>query len=304
MKIVINDEGVANDYGFRIRNAGIDLSRYRNNNVLLYAHNGSRLAIGNVNDIAIEGSQMTANVVFDKEDTDPDVQRLISKYERGIQKGFSMGIMVKRFEHFGEEMLAVESELYEVSCETLQSNKNAVTVKLMNNDAELFKLGYNRNEKIFLHHGKSAKMNKIAIALGLPENSEIATIEQAVVQLKAANIDLVVSAGKQKGVINENNESAFRTLLAADFVAAKTIIDGASSEKIVPSQVTNLSTALEALKVAGGAQTHTQTHPNNRNEWTFEDWQKKDSTGLTQMRMNEPDKFHKLYSAYEANSRK
>ena len=169
MKIVLNDESIANDYGFKISNKGIDLSRFQNNNVLLMKHKSGDLAIGNVEDLKIEDSQLVGNVKFDKEDTDEEVVRLISKYERGVMKGFSMGVMINEFKtqmtaESKTEEIATASELYEVSCETLQSNKNSVTVKLMNNTEGLFKLGFNDKEKKFLNQNKNDNMDLTKLA--------------------------------------------------------------------------------------------------------------------------------------------
>ncbi|MBL7813618.1 MAG: hypothetical protein JNL70_01345, partial [Saprospiraceae bacterium] len=97
MEILINDENVKSDYDFRILNAGLDLTRYKANNPILYMHNEKCLAIGNVENIRTEGSKLLGTVVWDKTDEDAETQRIIKKYENGVMKGWSVGFVAKEF---------------------------------------------------------------------------------------------------------------------------------------------------------------------------------------------------------------
>jgi hypothetical protein len=317
MKIVLNDENVGNDYGFRIINSGIDLSRFNNNNVLLFRHKDEWLAIGNVENIRVEGSQLVGDVKFDKEDTDPEVMRLISKYERGVMKGFSMGIAIKKMVELlnGDkaESVAIESELYEVSCETLQSNKNSVTVKLMNNVDDLVRLGFNKEQKNFSkiinQQSEMVDFKKLAASLGLPDTATEAEIEAKiealkleVTNLKSGQIESLINLGKSSGLINENNEPHYRKIGGLDYATLKSIVDVAPATpsvlpKVEPKEQPkdeDLVTTLRKLKSSGASEA-----PAGRENWSYNDWLEKDNKGLVQLKANQPDKFKALLQKQE-----
>jgi len=91
----LNDEAVVNSYGFRILTAGIDLTRFKLNPVMLDGHiQSNQNVIGSWKDITLEGGKLLAEPIFDMED---DNAKLIAgKVERGVIKGASMGIMVSK----------------------------------------------------------------------------------------------------------------------------------------------------------------------------------------------------------------
>jgi hypothetical protein len=319
MKVVLNDENVENDYGFKILNKGIDLRRYKNNPIVLYLHNASRLAIGKVSNLKIEDSQLVGDVEWDKEDTDEDVKRLISKYERGYMKGFSVGIRIielqSNVESTIDEKIATKSELYELSAETLQSNRNAVTVKLMNNDDDLFRLGYNKEQNIFIHKNQESEMEflkKLAASLGLPDTAteaeceaKIEALKLEVTNLKSGQIESLITLGKSSGLINETNEPHYRKIGGLDYATLKSIVDVAPATPSVLTKVEtkeqpkdeDLVTTLRKLKSSGGANDARVSE--GREAWSYNDWLEKDNKGLVQLKANAPDKFKALLQKQE-----
>ena len=126
---ILNDETKANVYGFRVRNAGIDLERFRANPVMLAMHRDWDLdaIIGRWTNIRIEGNLLLADDEFDMEDE--KAKALAGKAERGFLKAVSMGFLWA--EEYMEKALdgvfdLVQSELIEASLVTIPGNANAV----------------------------------------------------------------------------------------------------------------------------------------------------------------------------------
>lgn len=126
---VLNDENKANVYGFRVKNSGINLDRFRENPVMLAMHREWDLdaIIGRWTNIRVEGSQLLADDEFDMEDD--KAKSIAGKAQRGFLKGVSMGFlfiqdqMEKALDGVFE---LVESELYEASLVTIPGNAASV----------------------------------------------------------------------------------------------------------------------------------------------------------------------------------
>ena len=90
-KFILNDEAVVNSHGFRILTAGIDLTRFKLNPVMLDGHiRSNQTVIGSWKDITIEEGKLFAEPLFDMEDE--NAKLIAGKVERGVIKGASMGI--------------------------------------------------------------------------------------------------------------------------------------------------------------------------------------------------------------------
>jgi HK97 family phage prohead protease len=324
MKIVLNDEGVKNDYGFKIRNAGIDLSRFNNNPVVLYNHKDSSLPIGKVTNLGIEGNLLVGEIEFDKEDTNDDVQSIIGKYERGFMKAFSMGIMINRMVDAsfpnGDDFIATESELYELSCVTISSNKNAV--KLMNKEGvtlqghkgELVQLSFNNGKIDFstIEKSEMVDLKKLAGILGLPETASQTEIESAatavkaeltaktseLTNLKSAQIDAVIKEGETKGFINDANREDFKAMLSSNFVATKRIIDAVEMPKTPTTEGGKIATLKSVLEGNAG-----KVEAGSKVEETFDYLQRHNPAKLTELKSKQPDEYARLVADYSKGVR-
>jgi hypothetical protein len=326
MKIVLNDENIKNDYGFRILNSGIDLSRIKNNNPVIYRHNDYDLAIGNINDVRIEGSELVGEVVFDTEDKDPFVQRLIGKYERGIMKAFSMGVMVYELTESESDVVATKSELYELSACTIQSHKQAVVVLNAkgseipcNRLGEMVTLSFNDNKIDFsIKSASDMDLKKLAAALGLPETATLAEIETAalsvkteltaknteLVTLKSGMVDAAIKEGEVKGFITDVNRESIKAMLNSNYSATKQVIDSVEMPKTaantegVTTTSTTLKAVLESNAKADPAKVVVLNDPKNRETWDYEMWSKNDSNGLLRLKSENKGKFEALLDAH------
>jgi HK97 family phage prohead protease len=315
MDILINDESVASDYGFRILNAGLDLTRYKANNQVLYMHNDKMLAIGNIENIRVDGSQLLGTVKWDDEDEDGDTKRIIKKYKSGVMKGWSVGILPIEFKNLsadnsdgGDDVVAMKSELYEISPVTLQSNRASVTVKLMN-EKELIRLGHINDGKFELKIVKNSDMKKILLALGMDENCTedmvVERINKMSNETKSLHTNLVNDLVKQavaKGLATEATKEGFAQLATANYIAAKSLVDGfvtqasAATPKAEPTTeptaTTNLTDFIKRLNSA-------HTEGSSTKESDADKYLRLGSEGgLDALEAANPTEFKRLESAY------
>lgn len=136
---ILNDETQVNSYGFRVLNAGLDLTRFKANPVLLNGHRDWDLhaVIGRWINIRIEGTQLLADSEFDMDDK--TAAEIAGKVKRGFLKACSIGFLFNR-----EFMVKSEvdghfelqkSELMEGSIVAIGSNSKAL-VRLYASDTE------------------------------------------------------------------------------------------------------------------------------------------------------------------------
>lgn len=133
---VFNDETVANTYGFFILTAGIDMTRFEKNPVMLSDHwNNNFYVLGKWSEWKKEGAVLTGMPIFDTEDE--DAAKVAGKVERGFLSGCSMGIIVDRenLTYIDGKIFLTKCELAEVSIVPVPSNANAV--RLMHSDGKV-----------------------------------------------------------------------------------------------------------------------------------------------------------------------
>lgn len=94
MKEVIISTEAVNSYGSRVLTAGIDLSQYERNPVLLWMHRRSwepgAMPIGKVENLRIEDGKLIGTPVFDQ--NDDFAKRIESKWENGYLRMASAGL--------------------------------------------------------------------------------------------------------------------------------------------------------------------------------------------------------------------
>lgn len=266
---IINDEKKLNSYGFRVRNEGIDLARFKKNPVMLEDHwNSNSSVIGRWKNIRTEGSKMMADAEFDLED---DLAVKISgKVDRGFIKGCSMGVTFDRDlmkkNNDGTQNLD-ECELLEVSLVAVPSNANALTLFAKTGEvleAAEVKLSLQQLESEI--KTKKSNMDKYVLsapaltALGLASADDANAVSTAIVEMesklqksKTALAALEAEAEKQEGVRAEAlvdgaiTEGKLKADMKADFVSmAKSnyaltakVIAGMPTKKSLSAMVKN-----------------------------------------------------------------
>ncbi len=254
MKAIFHTEDL-NSYGFWILMSGLDLSRYKKNPVLLYNHDGSIMSVGRVNNLRVENNQLVGEVEFDEQD--PIGKELKRKYEKGYMAGFSIGFKpvewsddekyIKQGQRYST---VIKSELYEISATNIPSNQNAIKMY----SADGLQLNINSNETLLKYqlNKKTKQMKEIALSLGLSADATEQQIVEAIGKLKAEAenaketkaklTETVLSIGKDKGVVNAENEADFKQLANTNpELAMKLFAQQKSEQKAPQEQETKLS---------------------------------------------------------------
>jgi len=153
-------------------------------------------------------------------------------------------------------------------------------------------------------------MKLIAKALGKPEDSteqvlvdtitareaEIAVRENALKERETKQVDRLIASGKKAGVVTAENEADMRELATANFNLFVKMVDKPEAEKNeggAGADPIRLSDILAAVKNQGNA----EPVANLADE--FKKLSQSNSAELSRLERDEPEKFKKMYDAYE-----
>ncbi len=197
-KEVVISNSKLNSYGFRVLTEGIDTTQYARNPILLWMHNrpfrgttDEVLPIGRMENLRIDGDNLIGTPIFDEKDE--FAQRIAAKWDAGILKMASAGLEVIELSDDPSMLVqgqrrstVTKSKLTEVSIVDIGANDDALalykdgkTITLSAGDSqELDFMNINTNPKT------KAQMKKIALQLGLPENTTEQEIAVAIAQLQ------------------------------------------------------------------------------------------------------------------------
>ena len=262
MKAVFLTEEI-NSYGFWVKLSGLNLERYQQNPVLLYDHDDRRPAIGKVKDLRIEGNQLVGEVEFDEQDALG--KELKRKYEKGYMRGFSVGIIPIKLSSEEKYLKAnqklatvIEAELLEISVVNIPSDQNAI--KLYNQDSvrlsamEISTLipAIQKQEKMELqqlkqklHLGEKAKEEDIISAVESLQQElddvrkELETTKEELQAKREIVQEIILEYGRERGVINDNNQEEFKKLAASDSKLALKIIKAVKRPNVKLSDMIN-----------------------------------------------------------------
>lgn len=234
-KFVLNDENQVNQFGFRVRNSGLELSRFRANPVVLdYHKDGNHAVIGRWEDIQIEGNLLTAVAVFDE--SDPNAKEIARKVAEGFLRGASLGLnpySMSNFQIAPDDVYdLVKSEVLEASIVSIPNNANALKLYASTED-KLKELQENEVAEILLMaseisnfnlHNTMKKINlslAAVVALGLPETSLEHDTEVVINNILRLKSDLDAANQKIEGF--KQLEADKKAKLSADTVKADII---------------------------------------------------------------------------------
>lgn len=120
-----------NSHGFRVRTAGIDLSQYERNPIMLFMHKRPTeqradqiLPLGNFVDLEVRNSQLTGVPCFDE--SDDFAMKIYHKVENGTIRMASVGLDPDVWEKTDDELWLEKSILNEVSICDIGSNSDAL----------------------------------------------------------------------------------------------------------------------------------------------------------------------------------
>lgn len=284
------------------------------------------LPIGRWENIRVEGGRLLADTNFD--DKDEFAQTIKQKVEDEYINAASLGAQALATSEAPEDLLegqdlptVTKSLAFEASITDMPGNQNSL--RLYNEKGEQISLSQKDDAKQILlslsndgnpnpqitDHQNSDTMKSVAVYLGLSqdegENKVLEAIKQKDVQLtqkdqevnqlkqqlqekdqkvtelsnqlnqgKAeALVDGAISAGK----ITQNQRDAYLSLAQSDYDNTKKVLDNMSTHQPINQQLSQ------------------KDDGQGNQEWTFDDYSKKDPEKLNLMKTQEPEKYKELF---------
>lgn len=215
-----------NGFGYRVLTAGVDLSLYEKNPVILYMHERGKV-IGYMKDIEVRDGEITGVPVFD-EVTELSKQ-CKEQWEKGSLRMVSIGFDVLEVSTDKELLVdgqtrptVTKSRIFEVSIVDIGANGDAIVLR---KDGELITLGDGGDCPLPLLSNKpnnkpQMELKTLALQLGLPETADEAAVNAKLAELKASK--------EEHDKIKQENEQ----LKLAQITDA---VDAAIAEKKIPS---------------------------------------------------------------------
>lgn len=271
-------------YGVRVLVEGADISQFEKNPVMLYRHNDYDLPVGRWENIRKEAGQLLADAVFDYDDDDKDVQRLIGKVTRGFVKMASAGLVELQasddsiLQIAGQEgPTIVKCRLREASIVTIGANHNAF--RLFDQDGKEIDLSkdaglkltdfivspkikkqMNYLELLNLADGATPEKQYEAISLLLSDKksaedraakaeSDLLGLQKTISDGKKAESLLLVDAAVKDGRLDAAGKDTYLELFDANFEAAKKSLASITARKSVSSQI-ETSAAGQTIELA------------------------------------------------------
>lgn len=320
-RFVLSDQ-TKNLYGFVVITAGIDLSAFKDNPVMLYNHDYDKL-IGQWVDYRIEGTQLTAAPAFDENDT--YAMQQYQKVEDGILKGASVGISPVKFDEAKSEMSA--SLLLEASVTPVPNNRSALAIynakgqKLSASEIPQYLLSVEKTDPQII---KNQKMNEKLITalvalcvqaghtITLSASSKEDEIEGAIkkvgekiASLEKAKTDLSAEVKSFKDDAEKVAEKEIDDLVAQGVTDLKlTAAEVPAFKELGKVNLSALKTTLSALKPVAvvtipGADDKSKETPgaDDKSTWDYDKYALSAPNELAEMEAKNPDKFKVLLSA-------
>ncbi len=253
---LVSDES-KNGYGFRVLNAGLDVSAFERNPVMLYMHQRGKV-FGAWSNLVLADGAWTAEPVFDEGDPDGLVQEVLGKVARGFLRAASIGIEI--LEVVRNEALAcydvTACVLQEISIVDVGGNRNAVRLyahgqplgedELAGTLATLCARTDETNESvpITINTPVQMELKEIAQLLGLPETASGPEVQAVAAKLAAESgykekfdqLSAALAAAKVKDAealvdaaiadkrIGADQKGVYARLFAADYDSARQVL--------------------------------------------------------------------------------
>lgn len=232
---------------------GVDTEQFERNPVMFYQHNDWNLPVGRWENVRKENGQLLADAVFDEEDTDAEVQRMIKKVKKGFIKMASCGLvdLVTSFNQLGDDYTVTKCRLREASIVAIGGNHNAI--RLYDNDGKEIDLKDDAGLKLsdFIVKPKIEKMEKnLLTLLNLSDNASPAEQKERVELLLAdkAKAETNLAAEKAKVAAFESASVNARKAEALTLTDAA-VLDGRIDAKAKQSVLNLFDKDHEAAKI-------------------------------------------------------
>lgn len=194
----------------------------------------------------------------------------------------------------------VEWELYEVSIVPIPANPNTVKLKLSNGGSGDLPPEITKTQQ-------EMNFDKIAQALGIADATEEAVLS-ALKQVQDKNVTLALELGATKGLVTDDNRTAWAALAAKDLdntLALMQSLKGPEDEdegddipqvpKAPETPPVTIQSLLDAAKKLSGNGKEDKDNPEG---WDFDTWSKRDPQGLLLLKQEQPEKYATLAQGY------
>lgn len=288
---VLSDESL-NTYGFRVLTAGIDLTRFQSNPVMLYAHDNMRLPIGRWENVRVEGDRLLADAWFDE--ADPFASEVARKVEAGLLRNCSISFEFLAFSEDPADMLpgqtrptASKTRLLECSICPVGSNPGAV--RLAADTAPTVGTFINLNHTQSINPQNQQTMTE-------QEKQQMAQLQQQVQQLTADNASLTAERDNLREAARLAHEIEIDAILNAALKDGRiTKAETDSWRALLTADTENARKSLEALSPRASL-SQMMKDQQGKNEFSGKDWDALDRAGqLAAFKQADPDGFKDLY---------
>jgi len=305
MDFIICTEDV-NRHGYRVLLSGARLDNFKKNPVMLYDHDAYReKPIGRWENLRIQDGKLIATAVFaDGDEAASQVRNLV---QQGALNATSMGLIPITYSSDSSMVIAgqtretvVEWELYEVSIVPIPANPNTVKLKLSNGGSGDLPPEITKTQQ-------EMNFDKIAQALGIADATEEAVLS-ALKQVQDKNVTLALELGATKGLVTDDNRTAWAALAAKDLdntLALMQSLKGPEDEdegddipqvpKAPETPPVTIQSLLDAAKKLSGNGKEDKDNPEG---WDFDTWSKRDPQGLLLLKQEQPEKYATLAQGY------
>lgn len=306
-----------NSYGTRVLTAGLDISQYERNPVLLYMHERGTV-IGYMKDLRLEGDELTGEPVFDE--ASELSQRCKKQWDFGSLRMVSIGIDIIETSESPEHILQgqsrptiTKSKLDEVSVVDIGANDDAIVLKkdgrrLINENINevLHLMKQNNNQQ----KSKEMKLNEIALLLGLPETADETKVKESISSmmelrsaLEAATKE-VETLSAQIATLKEEKEAMELAGItgAVDKAIAERRIEASKKEQFVElgkkvgvEELENVFAAMTVKEKASAVLRGGRAVTEGNSEWkTLRDVP---ADKIAELRANDREEYARLYKA-------
>ncbi len=304
-------DNTLNRKGWRLLVEGIDTTGFLKNPVCIVQHDMWTLSVGKWKNLRVDGDKFLGTLEFDK--NDDDAIKLYWKYKDGYMSAVSLHILP--VEESSDPKLLVpgqslstvtKSDLLEISLVTVPGQKNAV--KLCTPEGGDYKLS------IISNKNQNQKMDPVE-----KDNSkELQNLQTQLDEQKKLNAKNLVKIHQQRGVVQEAEVEHLNTLAAQNYETVEKMLeartlsavpDGKEKQPENKDKVTPVAGGEEGKKLAEQLGAFTQgagdkSVKDERANWSYYDFFKKDPEALSAMVENEPERFKKLEADFVKESEK
>jgi HK97 family phage prohead protease len=322
-RFVLSDQ-TKNLLGFVTITAGIDLSAFQDNPVMLYNHDYEKL-IGQWVDYRVEGTKLTAAPAFD-EDDDFAMQQY-NKVEAGILKGASVGLSPVKFNESKAELSSCM--LLEASLTPVPNNRKALAIynssgkKLSAAEVTQYLLSVERTDSPITNDQKmNEKLLKALVALSVLAGHTISLsaeskddeiegvikkVGEKITSLETAKTNLTAEVTSLKKAETDAAEKELDELLATAVTdKLLTAADVAGWKEFGKVNLTAMKSSLKNLKPVSMVVVPADTkkvETAGREAWGWDEYSLKAPSDLALMETAEPEKFKLLLSAKQQKAR-